>query len=312
MKQLFNYCPVMGYEKQIAAYPGQLQGYLCDNHLDGVELNVYDTKPYPDDYRETAIGVHLKYWPMWLDFWQHNGKQPETNKLAASYAVQASNNEEWLDIICQNLRVALSYEPEYLVWHVSDCNLEEMFTRKYVHTDEEVIDATIAIVNEIVGMLPEHTYLLFENLWWPGLTFRKPCLAEKLLVGVKFSHVGFMLDTGHLMNSNWELTSEAEGIKFVMDTVRSLGEIGKYIKGMHLNCSLSGNFQRAHLGPMPKVNDLGELINFVSNLDQHRPFQKESLKPLLELVQPEYLNHELFFNTMEHMSGLLRQQQALL
>lgn len=69
MKQLINYCPVHGYEQEVNAYADGMKGYLKNNKLDGIELYVYQQKPYTSDYREESIGVHLKYWPYWLDFW---------------------------------------------------------------------------------------------------------------------------------------------------------------------------------------------------------------------------------------------------
>ena len=79
MKQLINYCPVHGYKEEIAAYPGGMNGYLKDSNLDGVELYVYDTKPYEEDYSKWATGVHLKYWPYWLDFWYNNQEELARN-----------------------------------------------------------------------------------------------------------------------------------------------------------------------------------------------------------------------------------------
>lgn len=72
MKQLINYCPVHGYEQEVNAYAAGMKGYLKNNKLDGIELYVYQQKPYTSDYREESIGVHLKYWPYWLDFWYGN------------------------------------------------------------------------------------------------------------------------------------------------------------------------------------------------------------------------------------------------
>ena len=79
MKQLINYCPVHGYEQEVNAYAAGMKGYLKNNKLDGIELYVYQQKPYTSDYREESIGVHLKYWPYWLDFWYGNQKHLNEN-----------------------------------------------------------------------------------------------------------------------------------------------------------------------------------------------------------------------------------------
>lgn len=72
MKELFNFCPVHDMDKEVATYKGNLAGYLADNKLDGVELFVYDDKPFAVDYTKEAVGVHLKFWPCWLDLWLDN------------------------------------------------------------------------------------------------------------------------------------------------------------------------------------------------------------------------------------------------
>lgn len=51
-----------------------------------------------------------------------------------------------------------------------------------------------------------------------------------------------MLDTGHLMNTNPELQTEQDGIEYILKTVKALGEDRKLIRGLHLNCSLSGDY----------------------------------------------------------------------
>ena len=131
MKQLINYCPVHGYEQEVNAYADGMKGYLKNNKLDGIELYVYQQKPYTSDYREESIGVHLKYWPYWLDFWYGNQKHLNENysdkKQLQEYYLGAVNQEEWLQIIRNNIKAALAVNPEYLVWHVSNCNLKEIF-----------------------------------------------------------------------------------------------------------------------------------------------------------------------------------------
>mgnify|MGYP003435816274 FL=1 len=81
---------------------------------------------------------------------------------------------------------------------------------------------------------------------------------------------------------------------------------------MHLSCSLSGEYQRQHVGPMPQELDINKIITHITNIDQHRPFQEASVRPLLDLVQPEYLVHELHYNNMEELAELLKKQYKCL
>lgn len=189
MKQLINYCPVHGYEQEVNAYADGMKGYLKNNKLDGIELYVYQQKPYTSDYREESIGVHLKYWPYWLDFWYGNQKYLNENysdkKQLQEYYLGAVNQEEWLQIIRNNIKAALAVNPEYLVWHVSNCNLKEIFTFDFFYNDAQVIDASIEVFNAVSECIPDNVIVLFENLWWPGLRLIEPGIVDRFFCGLK-------------------------------------------------------------------------------------------------------------------------------
>ena len=320
VKQEINLCPVFNYAEELAAYPGRLAGYLRNNDLDGVELYVYDKKPYDTDYRSETVGVHLRYWPSWLDFWLGN-----TGALAAEhqdeaamrrYFLDSGTRAEWLEAIRANIRAGLAAEPEYFVWHVSQCRAEENFTFQFSYTDEEVIDATIEVFNAVSDAIPEHVAVLFENLWWPGLRLVRPEIVERLFKGIRHQNSGIMLDTGHLMNTNPDLRSEEEGVAYLCGTVRRLGRYKEYIRGIHLSCSLSGEYRRQDFSSIRQEGSRDDLMAYlmrhIVKLDQHRCFTVPAIRSLVELVRPEYLVHELFYDSMAEMAELTRRQQALL
>ena len=170
-------------------------------------------------------------------------------------------------------------------------------------TDEEVIRAAIELVNAIAGEIPRGCKLLFENLWWPGLTFQKPQLAAELLECVRYPDTGFMLDMGHLMNTNLYLQSEAEGAAYVQKIYHELGEVGKYVYGIHLHQSLSGAYtremMRRHVGWKTPL-DWQTAMDYVMHVDQHQPFHTDAARRIVETVQPMYLVHE--FQHRSHAS----------
>lgn len=66
------------------------------------------------------------------------------------------------------------------------------------------------------------------------------------------------------------------------------------IKGIHLSCSISGNYQRTHVGP-PPAEITPEIIGYhIISIDQHRPFTTDAAKRIVDTVEPEFLTHELF------------------
>ncbi len=320
MKEEFNYCPIPEYAKQLAAYPGQLPGWLKDNGLDGAELYVYDTKPYEEDYRDTAVGVHLRYWPSWLDFWfgkkEEAAREHKDAEALRAYFGGAATPDKWLGVIEANIRASLAAEPEYLVWHVSQCRREESFTFRFAYDDETVLDAAAEVFNAVSAAVPEGVPVLFENLWWPGLRLTQPRLAERFFEKIERENVGIMLDTGHLLNTEPALTTEEEGAAYLCRRVKDLGYLKELIKGLHLSCSLSGAYRRqlpSLVQSSSSEEDLmAHLMSHIVRLDQHRPFSSPAVAELIELVQPRYLVHELYYDTFAELAKYLRQQRALL
>lgn len=316
MKQLINYCPVHGYEQEISGYPGNMSGYLKDNSLDGIELYVYQQHPYQVDYTLNSVGVHLKYWPYWLDFWYGDKKNLYKNfqdtEESKKYYFDTSDQTQWLQAIRNNIKAGLAVKPEYLVWHVSHCDLKEIFTFDFRYDDEQVIDATIEVLNSVCDSIPENVMVLFENLWWPGLRLVRPEIVDRLFCGVKKRAVGIMLDTGHLLNTDVGLNNENDGIDFICKTFEELGMYKNYVKGTHLSCSLSGAYQKQSLKEQYSGNSMTAIMKHITNIDQHRIFKEAGLKKLINCLQPDYLVHELFYDNLDELSGLVKMQQKLL
>ena len=291
---------------------------LHTHSLDGIELMLcapWDPAMYPPEYIK---GVHLMFWPSWLDFWRGDraalieefGSEENIRSYYGSLDVS-----DWVQGWKENLRRAAECAPHYVVFHVAHNRTSEMYTRVFSASDEDVIRATIELVNEIACEIPQGCKFLFENLWWPGLTFCQPRLAAMLLEKVNYPATGFMLDTGHLMNTNFDLSSEADGAAYVEKIYRNLGEIGKRVYGLHLHQSISGAYtkemMRRHAGEHEPL-DWREAMAYVLQVDLHRPFQTEAARRIVDTVQPEYLVHEFLQHSRSDAENkLLTQRRAL-
>lgn len=312
MKQLFNYCSLPMYEAAFPEVEQNLQSFIREFGLAGIEQRVYQPAgqiPYSD----LTVGVHLNYWPEWMNFFWGNQKVLSQSFADAQqlkdYYGGAANVEEWLDVIKSNLQAALSVQPEYLVWHVSNASDKEVFTFDFQYTDEQVLEATAALFNSVCHVIPDNVIVLFENLWWPGLRLLEPELVEKFFSSLKTKHVGIMLDTGHLMNTNKSLTDECTGIAYIQRIIDKLGDLKDLIRGVHLSCSLSGEYQQTFTKAMPPQTDFAALLTHIAKIDQHRPFSDAGAAEILEKVQPQYLVHELFYDNFADMGVKLAQQQ---
>ncbi|AOH47645.1 xylose isomerase [Selenomonas sp. oral taxon 920] len=291
---------------------------MREHELDGIEFMIcgpWDRVMHPPQYIK---GVHLLFWPCWLDFWRGN-RAALMEEFGSEENIRAYYGSlhvgDWIAAWKENLRQAAECQPQYLVLHVAHNRTSEMYRRAFAATNEDVIRATIELVNEIACEIPEGCRLLFENLWWPGLTFCQPHLAAMLLEKVNYPAVGFMLDTGHLMNTNLDLRSEADGAAYVTKIYQNLGEVGKHVYGLHLHRSLSGSYVREmmhrHAG---SCDPLGwqTAMDYVVRVDRHEPFRTEAARRILDAVQPDYLVHEFLQRSRTDWEQKIRIQQCAL
>ncbi|NCD08661.1 MAG: hypothetical protein EOL98_04405 [Negativicutes bacterium] len=316
MKQLINYCPVDGHESEFSIPEEKISDFLGGMGLDGIELFIYQNKPFEKSYADHTVGVHLRYWPFWLDFWQPSPESLNANLKSQiktdNSGLDMQNKEQWLESIRSNITLALQEKPEYLVWHVSNSDNEEIFTFDFKHTDEEVICATAEVFNAVRDVIPDNVIVLFENLWWPGLRLTNREIVKKFFALLETSNTGIMLDTGHLMNTNPDLFDEKDGMAYLCRTVEALGSYKEKIRGIHLSASLSGNYIKSFKRSVPEDKDYIQLMKHVTSIDRHQPWSDAGIGKLLELVQPSYLVHELYYNSFEELAGLVRQQQRLM
>ena len=289
----FEVRQLLGGEKAV------LDDFLARHRLDGLELFLCGPRDEAMFPAALIHGVHLCFWPAWVSFWRQDAV-----KMARDYGGQdavremfgGERVEAWLELWRQNIREAADAEAKYLVLHVSETPLSELCARSFTTiSDAEVIDATLELVAALSDVIPEDCQLLFENLWWPGLTLRRTDLAERLLSRSKHQNCGFLLDTGHLMSTNLDLVGEADSAAFVVAAYRALGSLGKRVYGLHLHQSQSGAYVRTRMstpGDWRWPRDSAKISEYVAQVDAHRPFQTSAVRRIVEAIQPEYLVHE--------------------
>lgn len=310
-KHLFNFAYIPEWPLEGLQDEQQLSSFLQEMQLDGVEMMVYDSSIDNSSYSGHVVGAHLQYWPCWLPLYERNEEQ--LNKLYLTKEVRQSyygalTYEGWLDNIRANIRAALKLEPEYLVWHVADSTIAEAFSFKFRHSNREVLAATATMLKEIIGEIPSKVKLLLENLWWPGLTLTEPQEVEWFLDQLADYNVGLMLDTGHLLNTDLTANTEAEAIEVLLAKVKGLGYLKKQIQGLHLNLSLSAAYRRNCRKYCGENFTSEQIMEHIRAIDQHRCFSDPGLARLRELIEPKYINHELYFNNRAELTSLLHKQ----
>lgn len=304
-KQVFNYCAIDWYENELQQLGVTLPEIVEKMGVDGIEQFVYKLEPEVSKYKDLTVGVHLNYWPYWMDFWLKKAKRlkqqfrniRERNK----YFKDAMSCDEWLSVIRRNIGASMAETPEYLVWHIAEANNEEIFTYEFNYSDREVLTAAADVFNAVADEIPHDTTVLFENLWWPGLRLTDVRNVRYFFERIERKNVGIMLDTGHLMNTNIRLKNEAEGADYVCRVFDKLGEYGELVKGVHLSCSLSGSYQSNLSHQVPEDLSMETIWRHVTSIDQHKPFHTKAAKQILETINPLYVVHEVGYDSLKNL-----------
>lgn len=319
MKHIVN---VISENEWLKAYKDKadMNRFIADCLCDGCEVirGGEDTTGIYD--RDNVIGVHLFFYPAWLDFWNNDVPMLEKHfgkrEIWENY-YQAKNREEFLLPYRADMEYAEAIGAEYVVFHVNDVSNEEVISYEWEHTDEEIIRAAADIVNELTRGKNYHFKLFFENLFTPGMMLLKPKETALMLELTDYENKGIIMDTGHLMCAAQNIYSEDQGIDFVLQTVKNHGELAKEFKALHLHKSTTGEYIRRHktLDIAPKEDFYErwtQAYDIILNIDMHQPFENPMVQEILELVEPEYVTHEISAKTREEkLEKVLRQMKAL-
>ncbi|MBN7774220.1 TIM barrel protein [Clostridium aminobutyricum] len=274
--------------------------------------------------KEMVKGLHMIFYPEWLDFWLKDEKELIHEFGEASVWESFYRGKTFESVMSQfeaDLDFAFSMEAEYVVFHISDVTISGVFTHQHKHSDEEVIDAAAEIINTLLDGKRYDFYFLMENLWWPGLTMTNPEMTKRLLEKVHYRKKGIMLDVGHLLCSNMELENQEEACQYIhtlLDAHDQLDpELCKSIKGIHLHQSISGEYAKKILANPPRLRDnyyerFAQVYELLGSIDTHMPWETAEISKVIERIQPLFLVHELMAKNRKHREILLRKQMMIL
>lgn len=268
-----------------------------------------------------APGYHLTFYPDWVDFWRGD-EVALLRKFGSRTAYESFYGGPGREALVAQYRADLARAARlgvrYVVFHVSDVSIEEGYTYRWEHSDKEVLDASIELVNLLFDGADYPFALLVENQWWPGFTFTDPAKTNYLLDGIHHFDKGILLDTGHLMNANPALLTEADGIAYIHKMLDEHGDLVRHIRGMHLHQSLSGPYVKANTGRLPGsmgedyVARFGESYGHILKIDQHRPWTDPAIAGIIKRIAPEFLTHELSCkNRAEREQTVAAQRETL-
>ena len=318
MKCTFN---LTTYSEDLDRYRDREDLFVAHNGFDGVELMHCG----PDDRhivpREKIVGVHLCFFPYWYDFYTGDTAAC-VRELGSREAVSALYGGETPDALLsayrRDIEQAKSEGAEYVVFHVSDCSDEELFTLRYRHTSREVAEASADLLNKLFPEPDGDLILLMENLWHPGLTLTERSVTRLLLDRVRYQNKGFMLDTGHLMHTDLSLRTQEEALAYIRRCIKEQGEeVRRAVRGIHLHQSLTGEYM-ARVSARPPIlsadpdQRMEQVYSHAFACDLHRPFTSPGVREFIHWIDPEYLTFEFISRSRREHQAMLQVQLAAL
>ena len=318
MKRTFN---LTTYSDDLDRYRDRDDLISALSGFDGVELMHCGPDVRGIVPREKIVGVHLIFFPYWYDFYTGDLAACERN-LGGPETIRALYGGDTPDALIEAYRrdiaLARAEGAEYVVFHVSDCADEELFTLKYRHTSEEIVAAAVDLLNKLFPEPDGDLVLLLENLWHPGLTLTEPEVTRRLLSGVHYRNKGILLDTGHLMHTDLSLRTQEEALKYLYLRVEEQGEeVRKAIRGIHLHQSLTGAYMAAVAAHPPilfidPIKRMEQVYTHAFACDQHRPFTCPGVREFIRWIDPEYLTLEFISSSRMEQEAMLKEQLASL
>lgn len=323
MKKLFHLSTT---PRQLRMFEGdweEIKQFVGKNQMDGIELGLtldYDIEQIP---KEIIEGVHLSFYPMWLDFWRQ-----DEEKLSRLFATKEERNAYYQGDSpeCLVTSYRKQYErakalgAKYMVFHVSHVLPEDSFTWKFTYSDKEVMIATLELVNLAFPKEENGPLLLFENLWWPGLNYKDSELTKWFIEQVEYPNKGYLVDISHLILNNKEIGTEQEAYFYIKQIIKSLGETKQWIKAVHLNKALPKRYmQRDHSYLLRKYQEIKDskqkltlLKKHIQALDGHIPFDHPIAKKIVALLNPEYCVYETAPKSRYELAYFIKRQNEVM
>ena len=307
-------------------FTSQQDLYKLLEGFDGLELMHMEDDPRHLINKDMITGYHFVMPECWMDFYMQDDQrlEKEYDSLKKAYDYYGGSDP---GLLSERLRKEYEYACRcgalYMVVHVSDAGAFEEITGRYHYCDKEVIGCFCQMINAALpdpGDLPDDSncpYVLLENMWQPGLNFKDPDITAMLMEGVRYPKKGIMLDTGHLMHTDISIKSQEEGLEYINKRLDAHGDLCRYIKGIHLNQSVTGHVMRKYMDDPPSPAGTfeersGQLFTYIFSMDLHRPFTCPGVDDLIKRINPEFLTFEFISNDLEEHRKMLAAQKSAL
>ncbi len=314
MKKLLNISDFPNDDENLR----MMEKYQKKYNFDGFEIIKFDLEKDSSKLKDKIIGYHMRFFPMWLDIYlgKYNMiKEKFSDKMDRFYWCGGDTKEDVITYYKKDLQCAKELGVEYVVFHACYVDDDGSLTYQFPYTDKEVLEVVVSLINDVFKNEDFQFTLLLENLWWAGLKLNSKSEMKLLLNKIEYKNIGFILDTSHMLNTNFNLKNLDEGIDYIIENIDKMEELKKYIYGVHLSWSLSGDYVSKMIEKHRKSQEEREkakkkIYEYVGQIDYHYPFEDNRIMKVLNKLSLKWLVYEfLYYNDEELEEKVIKQEK---
>ena len=314
MKKLLNISDFPNDDENLR----MMEKYQKKYNFDGFEIIKFDLEKDSSKLKDKIIGYHMRFFPMWLDIYlgKYNMiKEKFSDKMDRFYWCGGDSKEDVITYYKKDLQRAKELGVEYVVFHACYVDDDGSLTYQFPYTDKEVLEGVVSLINDVFKNEDFQFTLLLENLWWAGLKLNSKSEMKLLLNKIEYKNIGFILDTSHMLNTNFNLKNLDEGIDYIIENIDKMEELKQYIYGVHLSWSLSGDYVSKMIKKHRKSQKEREkakkkIYEYVGQIDYHYPFEDNRIMKVLNKLSLKWLVYEfLYYNDEELEEKVIKQEK---
>lgn len=297
---------------------------LRNEGLDGIEILKDVQKPWEPIPRSLIQGYQMQSPLDWLDCYLGNKGDyilDFRGRGETEDYYKKGESKDIVDAYRKDLTYGVSLESPYIVFDVANADEREVYTFQWSHSDYQVMDAAIEILNDLLKGAESSFTLLLSNNRWPGFTFTEPQKTDYLLSRINYPKVGIMLDTGRLLSTRWGTKNQSDGIRYIHTMLDKHGELCKSVLGLHFNYLPTVDWTRSmkkdpetlaqEYHPPLWTPEL-DLKYRVRRFDRHTCWTNPECVSLIDRIEPQYLAHVFYQNgNLTKLGALTRQLKAI-
>jgi len=265
--------------------------------MNGIELLLHGNDQVETIPKGLVQGLHLSYFPTWLEFYKEDLRYeidfPTRNDVERAFG--GRDKSSIINKFKKEYAIAKKLKVKYMVYHVGHITTYDAFHFDFNYDNQAILDATAEIINTVFDDESD-IELLFENLWWPGLTLLSNHEIEEFMSKINYPQKGIMLDLSHLLLTNPSLTCQEDAIDYIHQVLDNLGESTRWIEGMHINYTSGYKYMNknhhelyeAYSQAKDERSKFSAIYKHISQMDEHLPFEHGDIKKIIERVNPKY------------------------